>query len=138
MPIDYAAIEAAGGIGKGPNRYERKVKQAVEDAAQQKTVYQLVNDRDGMSCRVCHRFCPTNAVGVLDRGHHHHLIYRSAGGKDETWNVCLLCPKCHNDEHRSKLQLSGNADERDPVTGKLNGIKVEVPSESGWTIAQWV
>jgi 5-methylcytosine-specific restriction endonuclease McrA len=137
MAIDWQAIAEAGGIAKGPSKYERAVEDARSKSEQRKTVYELVNDRDQMCCRVCQRYCPTNAIGVLDRGHHHHLVYRSAGGRDETWNVCLLCPKCHDAEHKSKLQISGNADERDPATGKLNGIKLEKLGDGQWVLDRW-
>jgi len=69
-----------------------------------------VTKRDAGHCRVCGRRCDPFATAMLARGEHHHLIYRSAGGVDETWNVILACKGCHDDEHAGRIQVNGNGD----------------------------
>jgi len=92
--------------------------------------------RDESCCRVCGKFCNPRAVGLLQRAHHHHVVYRSRGGATSTGNLVLLCARCHDDEHGGRLQLSGHADERDP-SGRLCGIKIEKPGEAGWIVVAW-
>ena len=138
MGIDWSEIAAAGGIAKGPTGYEVKLAKQKALQAHQQEVYAAVTLRDGSSCRVCGKFCSPRAWAALERSHKHHLVYRSMQGPTETWNLLTLCARCHSEEHGGKLQLSGNADERDPVTGRLAGVKVERPSEEGWLVIGWV
>lgn len=138
MAIDYDAIAAAGGISKGPLRYETAKARRAEKQATERTVNTDVDHRDNHRCRVCGRWCNPDAVTLLERAHRHHLLYRSRGGEDTTANKATLCPDCHADEHGGKLKLSGDADLRDPITRTLCGIKVERPCEAGWEITAWV
>ena len=81
-------------------------------AAHERNVYRVVDVRDKWECRACQKKADPNGVGLLQRAHHHHVIYRSAGGPTETWNVCLVCAGCHDEEHiKRTLQIEGNADE---------------------------
>ncbi len=67
--------------------------------------------RDDGKCRVCGRVVHLQHANPLRIAHVHHVIYRSAGGPDETWNLCLLCCYCHDAEHVQKtLDINGNAD----------------------------
>lgn len=138
MAIDYEAIAAAGGIGKGPSRYATKKRKALDELNEERAVYAAVTTRDSHSCRVCGRWCNPQALTLLERAHHHHLQYRSKGGPTTTANVCLLCPECHEDEHRGRIELSGNADFRDEVTHRLSGIMLKHPRESGMEVIAWV
>jgi hypothetical protein len=61
--------------------------------------------------------CRATGVKLLLHGpdpftvaHIHHIVYRSAGGKDETWNLCVLDPTWHDLEHAGRLDIEGNAD----------------------------
>jgi predicted HNH restriction endonuclease len=56
-----------------------------------------VLDRDGWRCRFC-GFRNTLSV--------HHVIFRSEGGVDESWNLCTLCAICHDLIHAYKLFIS--------------------------------
>lgn len=94
-----------------PSRYDTKKAKAVEAAAHELVVYKAVDVRDQRCCRVCGAKADPNAVGVLNKAHHHHIVYRSAGGPTETWNIVLLCAKCHNAEHKHLIKMEGNADE---------------------------
>lgn len=61
-----------------------------------KWLSQAVYKRDDWQCRHCH-----NAMG-LDP---HHVIWVSAGGKDELSNLLALCRKCHDDIHAYRLVI---------------------------------
>lgn len=82
------------------------------DSKQWRKVCAFVDARDERSCRCCDKRTNPDMTGLL-RGHRHHIVYRSAGGPDETWNVCTLCPSCHDAEHvKRTLTVEGNADEK--------------------------
>lgn len=136
MAIDYKAIEEAGGIGKGESRREEQQRERATAAAVWLAVCRAVDKRDDRRCRVCGRRTNADAITLLDRGHRHHLQYRSLGGPDSTANVCTLCADCHEDEHRGRITLSGNADFRDEM-GKLAGICLQVPKDGQLAIVAW-
>ena len=85
-------------------RVDRKVKRDAEREAQWRACVKAVDARDHRICRCCGRKTNPDDVG-LKRGHRHHLIYRSAGGADTSANVVTLCFECHNDEHKSQLDI---------------------------------
>lgn len=88
-----------------PSRHERaKVKKADADALW-RAVCKAVDARDGRQCRCCDKRSDPEATGLLTRGHRHHIVYRSAGGQDESWNLVTLCAECHADEHANRLQI---------------------------------
>lgn len=87
---------------------KRKRKAAIE--AHRAEVYRAVDRRDAGKCRACGRRCSPFALGLLDRAEHHHVVLRSAGGQDETRNICLLCADCHADRHMGRLSVFGDAD----------------------------
>jgi 5-methylcytosine-specific restriction endonuclease McrA len=108
------ADRALGAVGpwlEKPSRFrDRKIK--VRDReAERREVYDAVNRRDRYRCVVCGAKADPRAIGLTEQGHHHHILYRSRGGKHQRWNVCLLCPACHAEVHAKRLFLSGNADE---------------------------
>ncbi len=61
-----------------------------------------VRRRDGHCCQ---------APGCTGRGklHVHHLVFRSHGGSDESWNLVLVCSACHRLIHLGLLRVSGRA-----------------------------
>ncbi len=94
-----------------PSRVDRAKEKAVKDAANWRLVCKVVDARDGRACRVCGTKTNPDAVGLL-RGHRHHIVYRSAGGKDVSENLVTLCAECHDAEHvKRSLHVEGNADE---------------------------
>jgi 5-methylcytosine-specific restriction endonuclease McrA len=119
-------------------RVARKATRMAQVKANERVVHQAVDARDHYTCRVCGRYCSPRAVTLLERSHRHHLVYRSAGGKDTTANLVTLCATCHDDEHQKRIQLSGDADARDKATGQLRGVKVERATEGGWKVEKWV
>jgi hypothetical protein len=118
-------------------RYARKASRLAQAKARERQVHQQVDARDHHTCRVCGRYCSPLAVGLLERSHRHHLAYRSKGGDTSASNLATLCAHCHADVHAGRVRLSGDAEARDKATGKLKGIKVERPTESGWTVEKW-
>lgn len=90
-----------------PSRVDRARAKKAEEEAAWKAVCALVDARDGKSCRCCDKRSDPEATGLLTRGHRHHIIYRSAGGPDASWNLLTLCSQCHSDEHRNRLRIDG-------------------------------
>jgi hypothetical protein len=37
--------------------------------------------------------------------HAHHIIFRSCGGPNETWNLCIVCSACHAGVHNGILKV---------------------------------
>lgn len=93
-----------------PSRYERKRDAKAAAESQWTKLCRVVDHRDRLTCRACGRRCRPDAPSLLDRGERHHIIYRSAGGQDSSDNVVLICMGCHNDEHKHRLRIEGNAD----------------------------
>jgi hypothetical protein len=123
----------------GGSNFERKAKRLAAKKDHERKVHQQVDTRDRMCCRVCGHYSSPMAVGVLERAHRHHLVYRSHGGKTETANLLTLCAKCHNEVHVDHtLSLEGNADLRSAEGGKLCGVKCQRFGESGWRVIGWV
>ncbi len=114
------------------SRFDERAARQAAKVANEREVYAAVTLRDESCCRVCRKFCNPRAVGLLVKAHHHHIVYSSAGGGTTLENVCLLCAKCHNDEHQHRIGITGNADERDPL-GRLCGLTIRREYESGWT-----
>ena len=85
---------------KGTKKREkaRKVRKRSQDQA---ACYRAVDARDRGICR---------AYGTRAT-EHHHLVYRSKGGRHETANVVSLSWEAHQAVHAKKLFIAGNADE---------------------------
>jgi hypothetical protein len=41
----------------------------------------------------------------------HHIIFRSEGGPDATWNLVTLCDRCHSAVHRYELEIYSDNEE---------------------------
>lgn len=132
MPIDYSQFA----IPKPSSRYRAKQAKRAEEAKEYRDCCHVVDQRDGFACRVCKRAC--GGIGMLERAHHHHVNYRSLGGQHTTDNVIRICADCHAAIHDAKLRVEGDADQRDPLTHRTNGIAVYLPTESGWKLDRWV
>ena len=61
-----------------------------------------VDARDEGLCRVC-------CAWVGQRGHHHHIVFRSRGGGDSVDNLITVCPECHAAIHARRVGLCGTA-----------------------------
>jgi 5-methylcytosine-specific restriction endonuclease McrA len=95
-----------------PSRHERKKADALEHAANMRQWDAEIDRRDGRRCRACGRRSDPDGTGLLERGHRHHIVYRSAGGSDEPSNRVTLCAGCHDAEHMNKLRFSHDGDHR--------------------------
>ena len=112
-----------------PTRFDEADAKAKAEAQQEREVYAQVNARDKYRCRACGAATDPQAVGVLKRGHHHHIVYRSAGGATTTANVALVCARCHNDEHRHRIRIEGDADVALTIYNRLS-------RQAGWYISR--
>lgn len=97
------------GIPKPPSRAAAKREKTQARKAFMREVFKLVNERDQFKCRACGKKLSTRG-GLLDRLEHHHIVLKSAGGVDNTWNLCCLCPEHHADRHAYRLLIQGDAD----------------------------
>jgi hypothetical protein len=109
--------------GKEPSRVRVRKMRNAEQLAAWKAVCKQVDARDGYRCRVCGRRADPNAVGLVDRAHRHHIVYRSAGGEDDEANVITLCAECHAEQHAGRLDVKGNA---------RTGVEVWRQRDGGW------
>ena len=92
-----------------PSRFETKLAKQHAAEAQEREVYAAVTQRDQRRCRCCGDYASAQALGTLKQAHHHHIVYRSAGGPTSSANLCLLCARCHSDEHQHRLKVEGDA-----------------------------
>jgi hypothetical protein len=106
---------------KGIPRVVEKAEKSKKKIAKRREVYALVNRRDKWHCRACGRPVDVHGVEMMNKGHHHHLAYRSQGGRDETANIVLVCAFCHAAIHARELGITGNADSTLMCTGKVKG-----------------
>jgi hypothetical protein len=107
------ALEQTGTMFKHvmPSRVEEAREAETAVAAHWRELCAYVNRRDELCCRACGRRVNPHAMSMLQKGHHHHVVYRSAGGQDTKENVCLLCSDCHSAEHvKRALSIEGNAE----------------------------
>ena len=96
----------------------QKAQQKRIDALLLKLAVSLVDVRDGHRCRICNDYEGADIQ-------HHHIVYRSRGGKHTTANLISLCATCHLVlVHGGHFKLSGDADARDRF-GRLSGVTVE-------------
>ena len=94
------------------SRADEKAEKRTAAKKQQRDVYAMVTKRDNRKCRACLNQADPSALDMLKRGHHHHVVFRSAGGRDESSNLMLACTRCHSAIHAHKLTVTGNADEQ--------------------------
>lgn len=80
------------------------------NAKRWRAVCKAVDARDKRTCRCCGKATDPNVMGLL-RGHRHHIVYRSAGGQDDSANIVTLCARCHADVHINRMRIEGNANE---------------------------
>ena len=95
-----------------PSRFDKALEKELEEAAVWTAVCKVVDARDKRMCRACGKRSELDAVGLLLRGHRHHIVYLSTGGEDVSSNLVTLCARCHNAAHRHWLEIRGNADEQ--------------------------
>ena len=97
-------------LQKPESRAVERKKDKAEKAARLRAVHAFVDARDKWKCRACGARVDPNAKALELRAHRHHVVLRSAGGKDTTGNLALLCAGCHHEIHAYRLTCSGHAD----------------------------
>lgn len=108
-------IAKSSRLQRDVEKYNHRIEaKAAKDLAKRQTaklrsaLSALVKLRDKGCCRVCN-------VPTVRHGHPaligaaHHIVYRSAGGKDELSNLIWTCAKCHDDEHHHEIVITGTA-----------------------------
>lgn len=80
-------------------RTEEKSERSKAKEANWLAVCKQVDARDRGRCRACGRQCDTRAIDPLEKGHRHHIEFRSKGGQDVASNLVTLCAVCHDKVH---------------------------------------
>lgn len=117
---------------RAKDRAKRALK--VEENAAWKALSWKVFNRDGGCCRICGRALKFNCDDPREDADAHHIIFRSAGGPNETWNLITVCAfPCHRQIHRRMpnlwLEVEGNGDEEVSIQS--------INPETGRVIRQW-
>jgi hypothetical protein len=106
-----------------PSRLDDATTRERSKTQRRQDVYRKVDQRDRYRCRAYGTPADPYAPTLLQRGHHHHVQFRSQGGNDTTANLCLLSPTAHDEVHKRILFISGNADKtlrfKHTKTGKV-------------------
>ncbi len=97
-------------LPKPAPRYQVKGDKRKAEEAQKREAYRLVDIRDGRCCRACGRRCRSTLEAVADRLEHHHLVFRSRGGKFTTDNLVSLCMADHIEAQQHRLIITGHPD----------------------------
>jgi hypothetical protein len=119
---------------KQPPRVKAKQARRALEAAEMKACYAIVDARDGGRCRVCNKHASPHAVGLLEKMHRHHMVYRSAQGEHKPYNVVSVCSLCDALIHvEGILRVSGDASLRHEDTGRLCGVLIERLKAGAWT-----
>jgi hypothetical protein len=92
-----------------PSRFDRALARKIERQSDWRRVCKAVDARDRRICRACGKHSDPDAMGLLTRGHRHHIVYRSAGGPSTLENLVTLCPACHAAEHQDRLRFTFDA-----------------------------
>ncbi len=141
MALSRAILDAQPGAELANPKCRQSVSMvAIESAQATKLAWEKVKafiaKRDSYRCRLCGKGCRYGDP-IETRADAHHIIFRSAGGEDVSWNLIYLCRGCHDLVHKvRRFFLSGNADDRDPA-GK-GCVKVERQIESGFEVVGFV
>lgn len=98
-------------IPKPPAPTKKKREQRRGKATRQRTAFDAVDDRDKGRCQLTGRKADTHSPNPLDRIHHHHIVPRSAGGPDLTWNLASVLREVHELLHAVRVTVRGDADE---------------------------
>ncbi len=114
------------------SRLQAKLAKRLQADADLRACYRAVDARDDGRCRVTGKRGNPYASTLIGKLHRHHLIPRSRGGPDASWNVVSITSEAHDQIHvLGTLRLSGDADARDEM-GALRGVQVERLTETGW------
>lgn len=91
-----------------------------------KALTRIVFSRDGWRCIVCKSRCHLHA---------HHIIFRSDGGEDVSWNLATVCNSCHDAIHRCKIKFSPLEDGQ-RIDADLKTYKIYVKKGKIWLLVR--
>lgn len=142
MPLSRAILDAPAvqpGNAKCPDGTTQSMEKIEAQYAMERAwgrVKWLIAARDGHQCRLCGKHCRYGDP-LPSRADAHHIVFASAGGPDESWNLLHLCRGCHDLIHIvRRFFLSGNADERDELGKGM--VKVERAVEGGFEVVGFI
>lgn len=121
-------------------RTEYKDRRKAEKLAEEQSIAQQVDERDGHICRVTGVYLTAGASDPHKRKEQHHMVLRSRGDRDlteTTRNRITISAFVHQLIHAGKLHLSGDADLRD-ANQTLCGVLLERMTENGWRAERMV
>lgn len=94
-----------------PSRFDEKRAKQLEKQKSEREAYAAVDKRDKRRCRAFGTRTDPYALGLTERGEHHHIRYRSRGGQHDPTTVVLLCAVHHHAIHQGRLRVDGDANE---------------------------
>jgi 5-methylcytosine-specific restriction endonuclease McrA len=113
---------------KAKTAAKRKAKEAERQAWLRMRM--RIYERDKGCCRCCQKPVKFTS-GDWDQASTHHIVYRSAGGSDETSNLVTICMRDHQAEHGHLLSIEGNAD------GLLSFVRYRFTDAGREVVRQW-
>jgi hypothetical protein len=142
MPLDRAILDAEidtpanAKCPSGSTASMERIEVLREAERAWEFVKRFIAARDKYRCRLCGKGCRYGDP-ITTRADAHHIIFASAGGPDESWNLLHLCRSCHDLCHKvRRFWLSGNADDRDELGKGM--VKVEQQAESGFEVVGYI
>lgn len=142
MPLSRAILDAPSrrdSMAKCPDGTTQSMEKIEDRFAAERAwerVKWFIAARDGHQCRLCGKKCRYGDP-ITSRADAHHIVFASAGGPDESWNLVHLCRNCHDLVHVvRKFVLSGNADARDELGRGM--VKVERQVEGGYDVVGFI
>ncbi len=115
-------------------RTEYRDRRKAEELAEEKSIAQQVDERDGCVCRYTGVFLTSGASDPHKRKEQHHMKPRSTSDRAEsetTANRITISAFVHQLIHAGKLHLSGDANLKD-ADGKFCGVLAELMTDAGW------
>lgn len=143
MPLSRAILDAPVDQppnAKCPDGYSdgmRRIEEVMTAERAWERLKWCIAARDGHQCRLCGKACRYGHADITKRADAHHIVFASAGGADESWNLLHLCRGCHDLIHvMRRFFLSGNADDRDELGRGM--VKVERQIEGGFEVMGFI
>ena len=115
-------------------RTEYRDRRKATQVAEEKSLAQQVDERDGCVCRVSGVFLTAGASSPHKRKEQHHMILRAHADRvvtETTANRITISAAVHQLIHAGKLHLSGDANLKNP-DGAFCGVLLEVQTAAGW------
>lgn len=114
----YGMLTKPSRLDRDVRRYQKRVESKAAKVKQTRAEQAAWSKRSAECCArdkgIC-RVCSCQTVKAFTGhpklwGQAHHIIYRSAGGPDDLWNLAWICGACSSDEHAHRISITGTAD----------------------------